>query len=513
MSRIGGAIKNMIRGWLDLNEAQNMQFNITELYNFDTNAIRNKIWYRGDPYELSQFYKQIEDNNSTFWNAVPEIRIRKIHSGLPALMVNTLSGIVIRDLNEITPSGSSIDWDDIAEDNNFYDVIEQAIVDTLYQGDGAFKISFDTSISEYPIIEFYPGDQCEFVYKRGRYIETVFKNVYDADQKKYIHYETYGYGYIKNKLVEARSSKEVDLHSIPQMEKIADFAFAGYQEKENGEVISKGTVNLAVPFKIYRSAKWKHRGKSIFENKYDSFDAFDEVISQWADAVRSGRATKYIPDGLLPRDPTTGKVLKANDFDNRFIATGDTGKEEAKDKIEVVQPNIPVESYIQSYTTFLDQCLQGLISPSTLGIDTKKLDNAEAQREKEKTTLYTRGKIVEALEKVIPDVVNTSLQAMDIFNKKDPRKSEDIEVSFGEYANPSFEAVVETVSKARPGSPVMSIEAAVEEMYGDSKDKEWKDEEVRRLKEQQGIADDIEEPGMNVPDVDDLEEDKDDSGN
>lgn len=512
MSRIGGAIKNMIRGWLDLNEAQNTQFNITELYNFDTNAIRNKIWYRGDPYELSQFYKQVEDNNSTFWNAVPEIKIRKIHSGLPALMVNTLSGIVIRDLNKIAPSSSSIDWDDIAEDNNFYDVIEQAIVDTLSQGDGAFKISFDTSISEYPIIEFYSGDQCEFVYKRGRYIETVFKNVYDADQKKYIHYETYGYGYIKNKLVEARSGKEVDLHSIPQMEKIADFAFAGYQEKENGEVISRGTVNLAVPFKIYRSAKWKHRGKSIFENKYDSFDAFDEVISQWADAVRSGRANKYIPDGLLPRDPATGKVLKANDFDNRFIATGDTGKEEAKDKIEVVQPNIPVESYIQSYTTFLDQCLQGLISPSTLGIDTKKLDNAEAQREKEKTTLYTRGKIVEALEKVIPDVVNTTLQAMDIFNKKDPRESEDIEVSFGEYANPSFEAVVETVSKARPGSPVMSIEAAVEEMYGDSKDKKWKDEEVRRLKEQQGVTE-LEEPGMNVPDVDDPEEDIDDSVN
>ena len=67
--------------------------------------------------------------------------------------------------------------------------------------------------------------------------------------------------------------------------------------------------------------------------------------------------------------------------------------------------------------------------------------------------------------------------------------------------------------RSRPGQPVMSIEAAVEEMYGDSKDKEWKDEEVRRLKEQQGIADDIEEPGMNVPDVDDLEEDIDDSVN
>lgn len=511
MSKIGGAIKNMIKSWLDLNEAQNTQFTIEELYSFDSNAIRNKIWYRGDPYELQQFYEEVNDNNSTFWGSVPQISIRKIHSGLPSLMVDTLAGIVIRDLNKIDPEKSSIDWKEISDDNNFYDVAEQAIVDTLFQGDGAFKISFDTLLSKYPIIEFYPADQCEFIYKRGRYVETIFKNVYDANQKKYIHYETYGYGYIKNKLVEARTGKEVDIHSIPQTEKVADYVFSGYQEKDN-EVISRGTVNLAVPFKIYRSSKWKHRGKSIFSNKYDSMDALDEVISQWADAVRAGRATKYIPDSLLPRNPTTGKVMKANDFDNRYIATGDTGKEESKDKIEVVQPNIPVESYIQSYTTFLDQCLQGIMSPSTLGIDVKKLDNAEAQREKEKTTLYTRGKIVEALEKTIPKVVNTALQAMDIFNMKEPREFEDIEVAFGEYANPSFEAVVETVSKARPGQPVMSIEAAVEEMYGDSKDKEWKDEEVRRLKEQQGVTE-LEEPGMSVPDVDDPEEDIDDSVN
>lgn len=501
MSRIGGAIKTMIKGWLDLAEAQDREFNISELYNFDTNAIRNKIWYRGDPYELSQFYKEVNDNNSTFWNAVPTIKIRKIHSGLPALLVDTLSGIIIRDLNEIKPTKSSIDWEDISKDNNFYDVIEQAVVGTLFQGDGAFKISFDTALSQYPIIEFYTAEQCEFIYKRGRYIETVFKNVYKANHKKYIHYETYGYGYIKNKLVEARSVQEVALNSIPQTENIVDFAFSGYKENTEGEVISKGTVNLAIPFKIYRSAKWAHRGKSIFENKYDSFDAFDEVISQWAAAVRAGRATKYIPDSMLPRNPDTGKVLPANEFDNFYIATTDTGKEDAKDKIEVVQPNIPVESYIQSYTTFLDQCIQGIMSPSTLGIDIKKLDNAEAQREKEKTTLYTRGRIVEALEKVIPKVVNTALQSMDIFNQKNPREIEDIEVSFGEYANPSFEAVVETVAKARPGSPVMSIEASIEEMYGDSKDDDWKAEEVRRLKEQQGIADDIEEPGMNVPDV------------
>lgn len=34
----------------------------------------------------------------------------------------------------------------------------------------------------------------------------------------------------------------------------------------------------------------------------------------------------------------------------------------------------------------------------------------------------------------------------------------------------------------------MSIEASVEELYGDTKDEEWKKEEIARLKAEQGIA-------------------------
>ena len=53
-------------------------------------------------------------------------------------------------------------------------------------------------------------------------------------------------------------------------------------------------------------------------------------------------------------------------------------------KIDLVQPTIPTESYLSTYTTALDLCLQGVISPSTLGIDVKKLDNAEAQERRKK---------------------------------------------------------------------------------------------------------------------------------
>ena len=69
-------------------------------------------------------------------------------------------------------------------------------------------------------------------------------------------------------------------------------------------------------------------------------------------------------------------------------------------------------------------------------------------------------------------------------------------VPFGEYANPSFESQVETVAKAKT-SGIMSIEASVDELYGDSKDEQWKSEEVIRLKSEQGISE-VDEPYVNT---------------
>lgn len=71
-------------------------------------------------------------------------------------------------------------------------------------------------------------------------------------------------------------------------------------------------------------------------------------------------------------------------------------------------------------------------------------------------------------------------------------------VDFKEYANPSFEAIVETVSKARPGETIMSIEKSVDTMYGDSMTEEEKQEEVKRLKNEKGIIE-KEEPNIMNP--------------
>ena len=51
-----GWFKEMIRNWLDIIPADNRSITINEPLSFETEVIRNKIWYRGDAYELEQLY-------------------------------------------------------------------------------------------------------------------------------------------------------------------------------------------------------------------------------------------------------------------------------------------------------------------------------------------------------------------------------------------------------------------------------------------------------------------------
>lgn len=487
LSNMSDKIKSGIRSWLRIEPAQRNTFHITETLDYESNAIKNRIWHRGDSEELTQLYSQMPGDRTRFWSAIPTpgLEIRKIHTGLPGMIAEVLTSIVIADMNDIEiTEGRQKEWDEIAEDNNFKELVSDALNETLYIGDGAFKISFDTVLSKYPILEFYSGDKIEITYDRGRVKEVIFKTVYIHDKKEYLLLETYGYKYITYSL--RYNDKEIELTSIPQT--------AGLKP-----VTWTDNFCMAIPFKIFKSSKWKGRGKSIFDGKTDSFDSFDEAWSQWMDALRKNRTKEYIPEDMLPRNPNTGEVLKPNAFDNSYIKTDSPMQEGVQKKIELIQGDIPHESYLSTYVTALDLCLQGLISPSTLGIDVKKLDNAEAQREKEKATLYTRNKIVEALQNTLPKVINTVMKSWDTWNEKTVQDL-DVEVPFGEYANPSFESQVETVGKGKTQG-IMSIEACVDELYGDSKDEEWKKEEVKRLKAEQGIVE-MDEPAINLEGVD-----------
>ena len=340
--------------YLNVQPALTNPITIQEAYTFETNVIRNKLWYRGEPYELDQFFKNISSdpvNKARFWSAVPseDLSIRKIHSGLPAMIADKLSDIVVADLDSIEVTGEVDNtlWEEIRKDNKFDDMLGDIIATTLVSGDGAFKLSIDTEISKYPIIEFFDGDKVEYITQRGRLKEIKFYTFYTKNNRTYKLSETYGKGYINYNLYDSNGN-EVSLNTLDETRELADVTY-------------KDDFIMGLPLMFFKSPKFEGRGKSIFDNKSDAFDALDEVISQWIDAIRDGRVQKYIPQDLLPYNSSTGEVLKPNPFDNKFIAIGANKEENAKNEIEMKQAEIRYEAYVESYSNAIDMCLQGII--------------------------------------------------------------------------------------------------------------------------------------------------------
>ena len=468
--------------WLDVQPAIEKQVTIRESLSHSGQTMCNRILYRGDPSELEQFFKGCATNKVTqsrFWASVPsdDLNVRKFHSGLPAIAIDKLTDIVVADLDQIeVDKDLSETWEEISKDNKFIKLIEESIKETLIVGDGAFKITMDTTITPYPIIEFYGGERVDYVIKRGRLFEVLFYTPYTKGNKKYTLVEIFGKGYITNKLYQ--DGKEVPLQTLEETKDLVDVTY-------NSQFI------MAIPMMFFKSPKFDSRGKGLFDTKIDSSDALDEVISQWIDAIRRGRVKEYFPEEMLPKNPMTGEVMKPNSFDNQFIAYKGGMAEDNKNQIVLQQPDIKHTAYIESYANAVDMLLQGVISPSTLGIDLKKTDNAEAQREKEKTTLYMRGKIIDVLNEIIPHVIDVVLKVYELSQNKIPLEHQ-VTIGFGEYASPDFDTVVDTVGKARSFG-IMSIEKAVAELYGDTMSDEEKIQEIKLIKEQNGMLE-AEEP-------------------
>lgn len=483
-----GWFKNMVKNWLNIQENPGISIMIQETNTFEGNCFENEMWYRGNASELHQYYTQFDDfvGNSRFWGAesTEGIKFRKIHTGLPKTIVNTLADILIENFNGIEIKGNDDNkkaWEKIQEENVMQELLYDTFVDLMIIGDGAFKIRYDTEISKYPIIEFYSGKDVEFERIGKRIKAVIFKTQYNYDNSQYTlkeRYEITGKKSVTYKLYDSNDNL-VKLSKVPEL--------------VNLKTIEENEFPLAIPVIPVKSKTFKGRGESLFEGKKENFDSFDEVWSQWIEAIRDNRTITYIPEDLIPRDKE-GNLLSANTFDRRYVKIEKSSKENDSSKVQRESSDFDYEGMLSSYCTALDLCLNGKISPSTLGIDTKKLDNSEAQREKEKTTLNTVKKYIRTITPVLNKLAEISINA---YEKQEKKAISDVEAEakFAEYANSSFEAVVETISKARPGQSIMSIEQSVEELYGDSLTKEQKEKEVQRLKEEAGILV-VEEPSI-----------------
>ena len=419
-----------------------------------TNIRANKVWYLGNGNELLNWYTNQQtygwaknptynrNNRQYFWGRSVAEMVKRIHSGIPRAIIDTLSNIV--DMPKIMCDDPRLD--DILEVNNFeYMLTQQGRPLTLVEGDGAFKININPALCNHPLIEYYGAEDWQPAYKSNILIGMVFKSYYKKGEDNYILFET-------RTLRKEGLSIEYKLFRLGKENELFDCGLDAIPELSGleNQLIPGLKSLLAIPNKYYYDPIYQNRGKSIYDGKLDLFDFLDEILTQAGQTNRVSTPVEYYPVDLLTR---TNKGVPALPelYNRQYVkvdATAD-GDGNINNEIKTTQPDLNFEKYVALFSDILGAVLIGVLSPATLGIDIAKRDNAEAQREKEKQSIFTRNLVVKTETKMLVKFCNMLLMAQDYMdNGLFSDVKYDISVKYNEFANPSWENQLQILGSA-----------------------------------------------------------------
>ena len=426
----------------------------------DDEAIRisdihaNRIWYLANGDELLNWYtnqvtygfaKNVIYNRNKrqyFWSRSVGEMVKRVHSGIPRAIIDTLSNIV--GMPEI--KCDNVVLQEIFEENNFeFMLCQQARPMTLVEGDGAFKINMNPVLSKHPLIEYYGAEDWGPLDKSNILIGMFFKSYYKKNNDNYVLFEErtlrpegLAIEYKLFKLGKENSLIDCNRNAIPELSGLEDQLIPGLK------------CLLAIPNKYYFNPTYKDRGKSIYDGKLDLFDLLDEILTQAGQTNRVSTPVEYYPVDLLERTKKGTPVLPEL-YNRQFVKVDSVpdGDGNMNSQITTTQPDLYFEKYSQLFADTLSDCLIGVLSPASLGIDIAKRDNAEAQREKEKQSIFTRQLICKNETKMLIALSKMLLMCEDymttgVFNDYDYN----ISVKYDEFANPSWENQLQTLGPA-----------------------------------------------------------------
>lgn len=456
-----------------------------------------RIWYVGDSDELQNYYtnrdlsgnakEPIYNRNKPnyFWGiAVAEQPVKKVHSGIPRAIVDTLSNAV--DIPDISNEDEEINENiqKIIEVNNFTTKLTQeARPLTLVEGWGGWKVVFDKTLCEYPILQFYEGKDVEYVIKNGMIIGMIFKDFYKYKNQNYVLMETRrideGNSIIEFELFRLDKSNtvsKVPLNTIPELETLP----------EEGYIIEGLKKVLGVPNRYFFDLFDKEHGRSIFTGKIDIFDDMDQCLSQASQTDRVSTPVEYYPVDVIERGKN-GETNLPKVYNRQFVKSVSfpDGDGNLHGEIKTTQPQLNYEQYISRFKSLIDVAITGILSPASMGIDIAKKDNADAQREKEKITIFTRNNIIAAETKMLKELFSVALMMKEYMDTDQISvKDYDISVKYCEFANPTFESMSSILLPMLTNGGI-SVEMYVDKLYGDSLSEEEKAQEIAKIKESQ----------------------------
>nr|DAW66255.1 MAG TPA: portal protein [Caudoviricetes sp.] len=506
---------NMLRDTIKFNPYAVAMIDSETDKDFSRRITEYRVWSMGNSYVLRRFFVGTLEYRTCnyFWTRAP-LSYRMIHSGLPGLICSKMPRIlfgngiaptvsVYKDSGEVDKNKTKAATDytlQLIDKVKLRDVLTECATNESWGGHSFIKFSFDTDLSNFPIIEAADIMSTEVVKERNETVAIIFKTWYEDkktgnQQRKYRLDEIYttdatGDAVIRYELYELTTGEEkrVPLNSIPETQKIV--------EAVNGddEVVFtglKGMLAFEKPNKL-PSLEFPHSnyGASDFEGATDSFDAVDEAYSTIINEIRDNRTFRYFASHNFRRDKDTGEILTPDDgFTKNFVLTeGDIDQEQGVNKNRIVD-QIPdkTEEHKAKYLTAVTVALNKAgLSPYSIGITGLESINqsAESQQERNKVTLETRKAKLELWTPYLSNVLSQLLA----FNtyllntvgvKQDDMPLPDMDITlstvtidFGEYLQDTDKDLVDIWGLAK-SQGISSTQNAVRELH-----KSWSEKQI-----------------------------------
>ena len=459
-----------------------------------------EAWYTGDGDELLNFYTNamIKDFNMDpiynrnrkeyFWaSAVKEDGFKRVHSGLPRAVVDTLVNVIG------SPSFSCHDEDDgrmlgdiIRDDGILSAVNLRQMPLTLVEGCGCWKPIVRAG-ERHPRVIYYEAQDVDFAYDGERFVGASFRDYYkDAQGEPYMLIETRSvegtasiFDYHLYRLDSRGCGSEVPLSTLPVTSSLVPSRIEGID------------YPFAVPSTFFDDPLHPHMGRSIYSDKTAIFDDIDQCVSQMSHTCKVSSPVVYIPEQYLMRTKEGGTQMP-NVYGQAYAVLHGMkdGDGNSYGQIQVTQPQLNTAQYIDQYTSLIKLALSGIIAPATMGIDmVKHDDNAGAQREREKVTLMTRNNIIRCESEILSKLCGQLLVLQRYIDTGTmmPGKMPEVTVKFLEFANPSFENEIGTLGTAWKNGE-LSTARYVDTLWGDKLTAGQKREEAGEIDRQRAKA-------------------------
>lgn len=355
-------------------------------------------------------------------------------------------------------------------------------------GDFAYRLSYDPTISDKPIIDIIEPQFLEINYSRGAVKSYVIKEI-NPDDPRYelheIHYKN-DKGYVCISYRYKFDGKYVSIDDDAAMEECkAMFPDIDTEPRafplKDFLIIYKQNTSFN---KLYKG----ERGIPDIQGMATIEDGLSEAASDLIDAIRKGGVREYVSDELIPQTPD-GKQMMLNPFKKTVITTKSSSTPGDGSKLwQVVQGDIRWEAYTRTIQNLMSIAINKAgLAPTTLGLTGLESINssAESQDAREKTSIRTRELCLKDWEKTLTELFNRYLQVLDVINERTPLDYTDlIHIQFNDYVNPSIENKTDVLA-TQVSAGLKSRQAAIKEL-NDGMSDEQVDNEFMQIMAEQG---------------------------